>query len=134
MENIALAVVIRYGRVLIQERYRKNRGMVFEFPGGTIDPSETPEAAAFRELWEETSVKADAHIATYSDENEFGGKVFFVVMAIDDAALPQPTDPLRLQSFHWCKIPDIPLHTFHRADINFIVRHLPKYIRHARRC
>lgn len=114
MEHIALAVIVRYGRVLIQERYRDNRGMVFEFPGGTVNPAETPEAAAFRELWEETGIEADAHIATYSDNNELGGKVYFVVMVIDDAAIPQAIDPLRLQSFHWCKIPDIPLATFHR--------------------
>ncbi|HDM8209953.1 TPA: NUDIX domain-containing protein, partial [Vibrio campbellii] len=38
MKNIAMGVVVRDGKVLIQKRFRRGQGMVFEFPGGSIDP------------------------------------------------------------------------------------------------
>ncbi len=33
MKNIAMGVVVRDGKVLIQKRFRRGQGMVFEFPG-----------------------------------------------------------------------------------------------------
>lgn len=57
LKNIAMAVVVRGGKVLVQKRFRHGQGMVFEFPGGTVDPSESGCQAAVRELWEETDLK-----------------------------------------------------------------------------
>lgn len=55
--NIALAVVIRDTRVLVQHRYHHTTGMVHEFPGGKADEGETPVHAAMRELKEETGIQ-----------------------------------------------------------------------------
>ncbi len=46
MKDIALAVVVKHNKVLMQHRYRKQDGRVFEFPGGAIDAAETPQGAA----------------------------------------------------------------------------------------
>ncbi|WP_439333271.1 NUDIX hydrolase [Vibrio viridaestus] len=54
MKNLSMAVVVKQDRVLIQQRYRRNKGMVFEFPGGSVDADESGEDAAIRELCEET--------------------------------------------------------------------------------
>lgn len=46
---------IRDGKVLLQRQYRYPvRSWQWELPGGFIDPGETPEEAAVRELGEET--------------------------------------------------------------------------------
>ncbi len=54
---VAAALVDRDGRVLIQKRPdHKPMGGLWEFPGGKVDPGETPEQALIRELDEELDV------------------------------------------------------------------------------
>jgi 8-oxo-dGTP pyrophosphatase MutT (NUDIX family) len=56
-------------RVLLVEQYKHGVGrQVLELPAGAIDPGETPEACATRELAEETGFRSPApleHVATY---------------------------------------------------------------------
>jgi 8-oxo-dGTP diphosphatase len=53
----AVALVDRDGRVLIAQRPPgKSMAGLWEFPGGKVDPGETPEAALIRELKEELDV------------------------------------------------------------------------------
>lgn len=48
-------------KILINKEFRMAPGRwVFNFPAGLIDPGETPEVAAARELWEETGLHLDA--------------------------------------------------------------------------
>ena len=54
---VAVALVDRDGRVLLQQRPEgKAMAGLWEFPGGKIDPGETPEAALVRELREELGI------------------------------------------------------------------------------
>jgi 8-oxo-dGTP diphosphatase len=65
---VAAALVDAEGRVLITQRPPgKALAGLWEFPGGKIDPGETPEAALVRELHEELGiVVAAADIAPFS--------------------------------------------------------------------
>jgi 8-oxo-dGTP diphosphatase len=55
--DVAIAVVLREGRVLVARRPSESHlGGLFEFPGGKIERDESPEAAAARELVEETGL------------------------------------------------------------------------------
>ena len=53
--NRATAVVIRDGKVLLVNSGRRPE---FMMPGGLIEPGESPESAAVRELFEETGLTA----------------------------------------------------------------------------
>jgi len=54
---VAVALVDADGRVLIAQRPEgKSMAGLWEFPGGKVDPGETPEAALIRELKEELGV------------------------------------------------------------------------------
>jgi 8-oxo-dGTP diphosphatase len=56
---VTAAIVVRDGRVLLTKRPEDKRhpGM-WEFPGGKVDPGESPEEALRRELKEELDVEA----------------------------------------------------------------------------
>lgn len=54
---VAAALVDSHGRVLAQRRSPGGAmGGLWEFPGGKIEPGETPEAALVRELHEELGI------------------------------------------------------------------------------
>ena len=54
---VAAALIDPDGRVLLQQRPRgKSLPGLWEFPGGKIEPGETPEAALVRELEEELGI------------------------------------------------------------------------------
>jgi len=54
---VACALIDAQGRVLLSERPEGKRlAGLWEFPGGKIEPFETPEQALKRELWEEIGV------------------------------------------------------------------------------
>jgi 8-oxo-dGTP diphosphatase len=54
---VAVALVDADGRILLQQRPPgKSLAGLWEFPGGKIEPGETPEAALIRELAEELGI------------------------------------------------------------------------------
>jgi len=57
---VAAALVDRDGRILVQQRPEGlSMAGLWEFPGGKLEPGETPEAALIRELAEELAIDVD---------------------------------------------------------------------------
>ncbi|MGY3689181.1 NUDIX hydrolase [Vibrio coralliilyticus] len=128
MKHLSMAVVIRDGKVLIQERHRNTQGMIMEFPGGEVGSNESGTDAAIRELHEETHLSGLSHVATYSDINEYGGRIYYVVLHAGESAQPVAHSEERQQTFHWMTADEIPTHDFYKADVNFIQQHLNKHL------
>ena len=57
---VAAALVDRDGRLLVQQRPEGlSMAGLWEFPGGKLEPGETPEQALIRELQEELAIDVD---------------------------------------------------------------------------
>lgn len=57
MTKVAAAILMRDGRILICKRPEgKSQGGLWEFPGGKLEPDETPEICLARELYEELDI------------------------------------------------------------------------------
>ena len=57
--TVVAAVIEREGRILIAQRRRgAKHALKWEFPGGKVEPGETPPAALARELREELGIDA----------------------------------------------------------------------------
>lgn len=87
MTTVVAAVIERGGRILIGQR--KNIGhhpLKWEFPGGKVEPGETPEQATIRELAEELAIRArvDREIMRYPYQYPGRTKILLIFYRILD--------------------------------------------------
>jgi len=62
---VAAALIDSRGRVLLQRRrLGSEHGGLWEFPGGKVEPGESPQAALLRELEEELGIRLNAQALT----------------------------------------------------------------------
>ncbi len=130
--DVALAVLLRDGCVLVQRRHRAALGFVHEFPGGAVDAGETWVGAAARELFEETGLEERAAARCIVRAGENGRRVGFAVFVSGSVEPPRMTNARRRQTFHWFVPGDIPLTDFLAADRQFITHDLPALLLSAR--
>ncbi len=79
--TVAAAVIEQNGRVLIAQRRRGDRHeLKWEFPGGKVEPGETPAQALRRELKEELDIEAEigGEIVRYEFEYFQGPRVSLI--------------------------------------------------------
>jgi 8-oxo-dGTP diphosphatase len=58
MVQVVAAIIERQGRILIGQRQpEQSHPLKWEFPGGKVEPGETPERALTRELEEELAIR-----------------------------------------------------------------------------
>lgn len=91
---VAVALIDQHGRVLMQKRKATaQHGGLWEFPGGKIEPGESPESALVREIAEELGIAVA--VADLADEGE-----------VEEERSPQIRLVLKLYSCRrWCGVP-----------------------------
>jgi 8-oxo-dGTP diphosphatase len=73
MKDVAVGIMVRDGLVLACQRKRTMRyPLKWEFPGGKVEPGESPEQTVFRELYEELGIIVEAAYPVHRQEWVYG--------------------------------------------------------------
>lgn len=116
MAHVVGAAIIRAGRVLAARRTTPPEAAGgWEFPGGKVEPDETPEAALIREVAEELGCRIVLTAWLTGRADIPGGHTLTVAAATLDAGEPSPEEhdriawlgPDELDSVAWLE-PDLP--------------------------
>lgn len=114
---VSAAFILRGDTILICQRRRgQPMELKWEFPGGKIEPGETPEQALARELEEELGIRAEigAHVVGIRHTYRHGGAVdlqFFVVHTFQGEL-----ENRVFNDFRWVLLKSLPDYDFLAAD------------------
>ena len=118
---MAAALIVREGEVLIgQRRPNQPMALLWEFPGGKIEPGESPQQALARELHEELGIQATvgAKVIHIRHNYRHGGAVdlqFFAVREFEGEIQNQIYEQVK-----WVKLADLTAYDFLAADRGLI--------------
>jgi 8-oxo-dGTP diphosphatase len=118
---VAAGLIVRGGEVLIcQRRPDQPMALQWEFPGGKIEPGETPEQALARELHEELGIEATIgpRITHVRHNYRHGGAVDLQFFAVRDFS-GDLVNRIFAQVV-WARIEDLPTYDFLPADRGLI--------------
>ncbi len=121
MRAVVAALILRDKQVFIcQRKAGTAMGLQWEFPGGKIEPGETPEQALRRELEEELGFQAaiGPFIAEVQHNYRNGGSIhlrFFAVYRFEGDMQNRI-----FQDMRWAELRDLPAYNFLAADRKFI--------------
>ena len=121
---VVAGVIIKDNRIMLcQRRPEVHNGLKWEFPGGKLEPGESPEQALERELKEELSIEVEVgHVADnvyfrYPDRDVL--LMFYMCRIV--AGEPRTVD---CNAIAWARIEDVPGYDFAGADAVFVRRNL----------
>ncbi len=78
--HVAIAIIFKGEKILLCQRLPDARyGLKWEFPGGKLEPGETPEIALKRELFEELAIDAEIGEMLLEQRSEFSDGGIFCV-------------------------------------------------------
>ena len=118
---VAAALIVRAGEILIgQRRSDQPMALQWEFPGGKIEPGESPEQALTRELAEELGIQASigAPVTRIRHNYRHGGAVDLQFFAVHEFA--GEINNRIYEQVRWVRLEDLTGYEFLAADRGLI--------------
>ena len=121
MVQVVAAILQRDGRILIGQRTaQQSHPLQWEFPGGKVEPGETPEQAVVRELEEELGIHASGLTEITRYPFSYRGKNAIELIFIRIAAwTPEPRN-LIFQDLTWEPVTSFASFDFVEGDRRFL--------------
>jgi 8-oxo-dGTP diphosphatase len=127
MKKVAVGMVLRDGLVLACQRLSSGRfPYKWEFPGGKIEPGETPEEALVRELHEELGIHAVVDGEFYRQQWSYTTGSFDVTYMIVRSFTGEPEN-LAFEQILWVPLIDLlemDILEGNRPAVELLVRHV----------
>jgi 8-oxo-dGTP diphosphatase len=124
MTTVVAAVIERDGRVLIAQRKRTaEHPLKWEFPGGKVEPDETPEKAVVRELTEELGIGAQvgAEIGRYEFQYQGSWPIMLMFYRVVEFA-GEPKN-LAFEQIAWVPRDQLSSYDFLEGDAEFLTQY-----------
>lgn len=122
MINVVAAVIEVESRILVCQRRHDDRfPLLWEFPGGKVEPGETPQQALARELEEELGVQAEIGREIYRTCHHYPELADGIELIFFSAALgAAPLRNLAFEQIVWTARDELADFEFLPADLEFI--------------
>jgi 8-oxo-dGTP diphosphatase len=122
--TVVAAVIEQSGHILVCQRRRGDRfELKWEFPGGKVQPGETPEKALLRELEEELHVSAKIGPILYRTRHryaEMDNEIELLFFAVSLG--PETLMNHAFEKIEWAERPRLPGYDFLPADRELVER------------
>lgn len=120
--HVVAAMIKKGGHILICQRpAHKARALLWEFPGGKVDPGETPEAALIRECREELAV--DIQVGSLYMQVTHAYPDLTVRLSLYWAGLTAgEPQALEHEAIRWASPGEFPSYAFCPADADILQR------------
>ena len=121
MIDVVAALIENNGQFLVCQRpVHKSRGGMWEFPGGKIEPGETPQEAVVRECFEELDIQVEAGHAIHQVIHEYPD-ITIRLTSYHARLMAREPKPLEHQNLRWLLIEDMDIDQFCPADQAFLI-------------
>jgi 8-oxo-dGTP diphosphatase len=122
MEVVA-AVIERDGRILVGQRKAGGRhALKWEFPGGKVEPGETPRAALARELREELGIEAQIGEEMERYDFSYPGQTPTHLIFFRVTEFAEEPENLDFAQIAWVERHSLPQYDFLEGDVDFVKR------------
>src|SRR5579863_1016087 len=121
--TVVAALILRDSKILVCQRRRDDtHRLEWEFPGGKVEPGETPREALVRELREELGIEATIGRELFRTCHRYGEfrpelELIFFQANVDRSA---PLQNLVFEGFEWADPSALPQYDFLQADEEFV--------------
>jgi 8-oxo-dGTP diphosphatase len=121
MTTVVAAVIERNGSILIAQRKRTaQHPLKWEFPGGKVEPDETPEAAVVRELHEELGIRPQVGPEIGRYEFQYEGRWPIMLMFYRVAEFSGEPKNLDFEQILWVTREQLGDYDFLEGDAEFL--------------